>query len=634
MSNKRYSHLSTTRKEHFNTEKEIQKYQLDVSTFDVIKVNNFRNYNCSTLFWYFYMWTLVFLSFALLATDVYSCLNILVFHKWATDDYKPYAYAIAKWIFTGCIIFQFVLLFYHWMWAIHILRTKNIALVYLNSIAKKVYSIRSYDYFCLLNNINEGSFFDWCCFLTYYELDNALQILVADTPRQVINVLTLRYYATGGELNNNILQNIEDIAKTNLYLSIILSFMCLSVFIYAIFFFRFLFGMICYVPLKVQLKKDNYNSFKDYCCSIVNDHIENSVRLNHKSKTVLLEQGILSEERIAKLPVLGENPPNYNDYSKTFYRTTTQDYSTKESIIPLGNMKNRSDSTHDLGVQYGNQKEEHVYSPINDQPNIASKRLSELRDRYNGQNLTYSNVDTHANKVERTYQQDFANYKPRLKSIESQSSVTPSAPRHNNIRSNSLPYQETTSKNNIGKLPERSFTDNLEYHPKRKQPPPLILDNMNMEEGFEHADEEDGKTVLELYPIQPLEKTYMQEYQKSDFSLPQQGNELASQSDQVLSWKLGNSQLVNPFMNSTEELSTPLVESAGFSNQMTYPDNDSIPEEQNKDGSKEVVASRSEVYPVNDGVFDELLDDISFRNTNNEDTPYPVRGVSKYFSSD
>ena len=67
--------------------------------------------------------------------------------------------------------------------------------------------------------------------LTYYEIDNALQILVADTPRQVINILTLRYYATGGELNNNILNNIEQIANTNLYLSIILSFMCLSVFI-------------------------------------------------------------------------------------------------------------------------------------------------------------------------------------------------------------------------------------------------------------------------------------------------------------------------------------------------------------------------------------------------------------------
>ena len=70
--------------------------------------------------------------------------------------------------------------------------------------------------------------------------------------------------------------------------------------------------------IESSIEKDNYNSFKDYCCSIVNDHIENAVRLNHKSKTVLLEQGILSEERIAKLPVLGENPPNYNDYSKTF----------------------------------------------------------------------------------------------------------------------------------------------------------------------------------------------------------------------------------------------------------------------------------------------------------------------------
>lgn len=93
-------------------------------------------------------------------------------------------------------------------------------------------------------------------FLTYYEIDNALQILVADTPRQVINILTLRYYATGGELNNNILNNIEQIANTNLYLSIILSFMCLSVFIYAIFFLRFVFGMLCYIPLKIQLSND------------------------------------------------------------------------------------------------------------------------------------------------------------------------------------------------------------------------------------------------------------------------------------------------------------------------------------------------------------------------------------------
>ena len=151
--------------------------------------------------------------------------------------------------------------------------------------------------------------------LTYYEIDNALQILVADTPRQVINILTLRYYATGGELNNNILNNIEQI-NTNLYLSIILSFMCLSVFIYAIFFLRFVFGMLCYIPLKIQLSNDGYKSFKDYCCHLINESIADAVRLHHKPKKVLLEQGILSEERIAQLPVLEDRPPRYNDYSK------------------------------------------------------------------------------------------------------------------------------------------------------------------------------------------------------------------------------------------------------------------------------------------------------------------------------
>ncbi|RCK65391.1 hypothetical protein Cantr_01177 [Candida viswanathii] len=624
MTNKRYSHLSSTGKEHFNTEKEIQKYHLDVSTFDVINVSNFRNYKCSTLFWYLYMWTLVFLSFALLATDIYSCLNILVFHRWATDNYKPYAYSVAKWIFTGCIIFQFVLLFYHWMWAIHIMRTKNIALVYLNSIAKKVYSIRRYDYFCLLNNINEGNFFDWCCFLTYYELDNALQILVADTPRQVINVLTLRYYATGGELNNNILQNIEDIAKTNLYLSIILSFMCLSVFIYAIFLFRFLFGMICYIPLKVQLKGDNYNSFKDYCCSIVNDHIETAVRLNHKPKTVLLEQGILSEERIAKLPVLGDTPPEYNDYSKTFYRTTTKDYSTKESIIPLRDIKSRSNSTPDYKLEFGNKNQEQVYSPINDQLNNIDKRLSELREKYNQQSLTYAYGETDFN---RSGPQSISNYKPRNGSSSSQQSQDVFIPGQQR-RANSLPYQETVG-TTIGKLPKRSVTDNLEYKPRRKQPPPpLLFENVDIEEEEEQQGE--ANAVLDRYPIPPLEKTYMQDYHKQDFVLPQEIDGSRSLSNQSHPWQLDYPPVENPFMNSTEELSSPLVESTARNIKRTFTDQYPITEEEAQSTSKEATPDPPEAYPATDSVIDELLDKHTFTQPTQE-TPYPVRGVSKYF---
>ena len=87
---------------------------------------------------------------------------------------------------------------------------------------------------------------------------------------------------------------------------------------------------LCYILLEVciwdallhsikdQLSNDGYKSFKDYCCHLINESIADAVRLHHKPKKVLLEQGILSEERIAQLPVLEDRPPRYNDYSKTF----------------------------------------------------------------------------------------------------------------------------------------------------------------------------------------------------------------------------------------------------------------------------------------------------------------------------
>ncbi|EMG47686.1 KCH1 Low affinity K(+) transporter 1 [Candida maltosa Xu316] len=638
---------------NFNAEKEIQKYHLDVSTFDVIDVNNFRNYKFSTLFWYIYMWTLVFLSFALLATDIYSCLNILVFHKWATDNYKPYAYSIAKWIFTGCIIFQFVLLFYHWLWAIHILRTKNIALVYLNSIAKKVYSIRNYNYFCLLNNINEGNFFDWCCFLTYYELDNALQILIADTPRQVINVLTLRFYATGGELNNNILQNIEAIAQTNLYLSVILSFMCLSVFIYAIFLFRFLFGMLCYIPLKVQLKKQDYHSFKDYCCYLINEHVSKAVTLHHKPKTELLEQGILPRERIADLPGLPDKKYRDNDYSKTFYNASERNV-TNDSIIPLDNMK----SNRDYRREYVNHKEEKVYSPINDQTNNIGRRLSQLRDKYSHpqppppplppREDSYASQDS---TIENVFADTYgATNKPRQ---QSQSSLLyePAQP-----RSNSLPFENITSQP-LNQFPQRAFTDDLDYSAyqqipdyktRRKPPSPVHEPTL-----FEN---DDDSSIFNDF-IEPLPKTYTQEYQKmrhdsypepsadfitssvSEFSQPSDSHDYAdlTQTDGNLPVptlkKASTEPLVSITHSSDEELlgdklmmkrsrteEYPMHIEEEDEEDITQPLTDKLTTEEHK---PEVV------YPEEDPI-DNLLDDFSF-SEHSKEAPYPVRGVSKYF---
>lgn len=317
---------------HFDTQKILDKYDLDDTTFDMINIIDFRNFKFSTIFWYLWNWVFMFLSLVLIGIDVYTCLNILVFKKWGeTDDYKPYAYIYAKWIFTGCIIFQFLLLFYHWIWAIKAFRSKNIAYVFVNPIAKLLYIIISFDYFCLFNDIDPDNFFDSSCFLILDQLDCALQILVADAPRQVINILTLKYYATNGDSSYDILNNIKNLYTYNQKLSIILSFILLSLIIWSIFFFKFLFAMLLYLPIYCKLRsKKGYKSFKKYCCTLVN----NIVRVHIANKKHLKREQI-------DLRYMERKASNFN----LLHNSSTQDFAYEPNKKGVYEMKNFSNDT-------------------------------------------------------------------------------------------------------------------------------------------------------------------------------------------------------------------------------------------------------------------------------------------------
>lgn len=309
--------------DYFNVNSQINRSGFDRSTFDIMDVDKFHNTKGSTVFSYILTWLLMFLSWVLLGIDMYTCITILAFHRWLSDSYQPYAYLVAKWIFTGCIIFQFCLLLYKWIWAIHTYKTRNIALVYVNPLARLLYVVRSYNYHCLFHKIEKNNSFDWACFLTYGEIDSALQILIADTPRQVINILTLRYYATDGESSNDIISNIKDIADTNILLSVVLSFMVLSVGIWSIFFFRFLLGMLMYIPVKVKLSKRGYKSLKKYCCYVVNENVRRLVFSYHKPKDELLEKGILDLDDIKANPLLNSSTTDFDGYSHRVVSTNT-----------------------------------------------------------------------------------------------------------------------------------------------------------------------------------------------------------------------------------------------------------------------------------------------------------------------
>ncbi|SGZ55386.1 CIC11C00000005359 [Sungouiella intermedia] len=80
----------------FDSEK--QSKDLDKSTFDIVRLGEFRTYRCGALISYLGVWFLILLKVAILASDTYTCINILVYKRWSTEDYQVYEFKVAKWI--------------------------------------------------------------------------------------------------------------------------------------------------------------------------------------------------------------------------------------------------------------------------------------------------------------------------------------------------------------------------------------------------------------------------------------------------------------------------------------------------------------------------------------------------------
>lgn len=65
-------------------------------------------------------------------------------------------FSIGKWIFTGCIIFSFLLLAWEGRKARKIIRSRDISYAYTNIMANNYYSLKSYDHFCFFCQINNS----------------------------------------------------------------------------------------------------------------------------------------------------------------------------------------------------------------------------------------------------------------------------------------------------------------------------------------------------------------------------------------------------------------------------------------------------------------------------------------------
>ena len=73
-------------------------------------------------------------GYVLLNSIVDVAIFLLAFNKWATQVQPAVPLSISRWIFSGCIIFSFLLLAKDWWTARKIIRSRDISFAYTNLI--------------------------------------------------------------------------------------------------------------------------------------------------------------------------------------------------------------------------------------------------------------------------------------------------------------------------------------------------------------------------------------------------------------------------------------------------------------------------------------------------------------------
>ncbi|CCD25796.2 pheromone-regulated K(+) transporter PRM6 NDAI_0G00200 [Naumovozyma dairenensis CBS 421] len=275
--------------------------EFDIDTF---KVANFKTLSNYVLL----IWGISFLKTALLISDIYTCIKLLAFNTWSNDYVKPFLpFRISKWLFSTCILISVLLLLYDVINGLRIYGTKVITTCYMNNFARTSLSLSNYSVFCFFENITPDNRLQKIAFFSYFELKSCLRLLLADSPRQVINGLTL--WSTLIAVNNSgddpqssdlkkleslhgLINKIKRIGETNHEEAVILSFMLFSFILWTFFISKFIAALCCLYYVYKRLKNEYHlkGGLREYIWITINYNIERLIDKRLLSEDTSLEK--------------------------------------------------------------------------------------------------------------------------------------------------------------------------------------------------------------------------------------------------------------------------------------------------------------------------------------------------------
>ncbi|KIJ37415.1 hypothetical protein M422DRAFT_781768 [Sphaerobolus stellatus SS14] len=136
--------------------------------FDFIDVREFHSKAFGTRMKYFFLYCVVFKSFLVYMSDIFTAITYLSTQNWqttiqtscdsnVTNGCIVIPFDVAKWLFVGCIIFSFLLLAYEAHKAKKIIASRDISYSFTNVMAQNYFSLRSYNHFCLFCQISSST---------------------------------------------------------------------------------------------------------------------------------------------------------------------------------------------------------------------------------------------------------------------------------------------------------------------------------------------------------------------------------------------------------------------------------------------------------------------------------------------
>lgn len=180
---------------------------------------------------------------------------------------------------------SFALLFWDIRKSRGIVESRDISLAFFSVIANRWYSVKDYRYFCLFGKINRSrKQIDSIAFFVFFTLKGNTnmsvevhkimviyrkclnigwkKLLLAEAPRQVINVVTLKTIIPAWIQINNGLKISNDGLGRNTVQRIMTGTMIFSTAIFAISFILLCAAAIIYIPVLCHIQ----GNLKEYCC--------------------------------------------------------------------------------------------------------------------------------------------------------------------------------------------------------------------------------------------------------------------------------------------------------------------------------------------------------------------------------